>query len=623
MTLPIIEQPLYGEVLIETSPWATPFVWSDRTASLVAGFNYSQGGRVGTPGSSQVDVGTLNATFKNLASVPAVGELVRISFSKFAGYAFVGYVQDVSQRIVFDNSVSYTTPITLTTLNCVDWVGYVSQFQLVGMNGIDIITGTDNTTSQYTFGQRVAAINKSIDPTYATKMLTPITVGSFKYMGDTDYVGSISEHLNLVSNSAQTYWFAKNVIPTNKTTGRTGLIEVHSLASQVSSGYVFTDSAGTAGQLHYTEIDLENSTQNIGNEIVLNNRTRVDIIQPELTRIGGFNETNFMIVNNKEVVGIGIDREEKASDSTSITTYGNRQSVFDTNIPLSFVWGNYISNPSAEYSDDGYSGIANSKVRRRQPLQDANPFAAYDGLWAMRARQSTAAASTRIVFSGGESDGIPVVGGITYTIKAQAARGTISRTDMISSMTIDWYNDDETVISSSTTANTTLTTANTWYLVTGGFIAPATAVRATIRMSFARSGGGNISVGDRLWSDAWLFHRGGAPFLADDYFDGDTTWVPNYSYGWTGGVGTSQSMKMSNLIDNMATEILARYSTTSIRATRIRWNAQEKLSAIPSLSVGKTLSLVYKGTTTTYRIVGIDGNVDPERYMIDYYLVKV
>jgi hypothetical protein len=60
-----------------------------------------------------------------------------------------------------------------------------------------------------------------------------------------------------------------------------------------------------------------------------------------------------------------------------------------------------------------------------------------------------------------------------------------------------------------------------------------------------------------------------------------------------------------------------------MRASRIRWNAQEDLTAVSSLVVGSTISLVYKSTTTTYRIVGIDGTVDPDRYMIDYYLAKV
>jgi hypothetical protein len=408
-------------------------------------------------------------------------------------------------------------------------------------------------------------------------------------------------------------------LPTNITTGRNSLIYGNLTDNVQSSGKTFTDVAGSAGQLHYTEIDFENSTANVANNIVLNNRSRFYVEAAEVTKIGGFNEENFVVVNNANVTGIGRDVTQEAIDSTSVTTYGVRRAELETNISYWWASGvfNLVVNPSVEYSDDGYSGIANAKVRRREPLKDANPFSAYKGLWAMRARQSTAAASTRISFSGGEADGIPVVAGTTYYIKGYAARGTVSRTDMISSMTIEWFNDDETSISTSTTSNTTLTTANTWYLVSGSATAPANAVRATIRMSYARSGGGNISVGDRLWADAFSLSRSTA-----SYFDGDFPTSTTYLYGWTGGVGTSPSYRVSNAVDDLAQDILTKYSTTSMRVTRIRWNAQEQLSAIPALSVGKSISLIYKNTTTTYRIVGIDASIDPERYMIDYYLVK-
>jgi hypothetical protein len=617
MTLPIIEQPLYGEMLIETSPWATPFVWTDRTASLVAGFNYSQGGRVGPPGSSQVDVGTLNATFKDLASVPAVGALVRISFSKFAGYAFVGYVQDVSQRIVFDNSISLSTPVTLTTLHCSDWAGYISQFQAVGVGGSHPTTGIDETTSYYPYVYRAAALNKIIDPAFSTKMIMANSTGAGRYMGDTDFVANFSEHLDLMCVTGQAFWYPRNVIPTNITTGRDGLVEITQTLN--SSGKTFTDLVGSAGQLHYTEIDIENSTQNVANTVVLNNRTRINIADIEVTKIGGFNEQNFVVINNTNVVGVGLDRVQKNSDTTSITTYGNRQSQFQTNVGSEVVGSsfNLVTNPSMEYSDDGYSGL-NAKVRRRKPSEDPTPFAAYNGLWAMRARQSTAITNCRITFSGGESDGIPVVAGTTYYIKGYALRGTPSRTDTRASMTIDWYNDDETIISSSATSDVSLTTANTWYLVSGSGVAPAGAVRVIFRMTFSRTGGGNISVGDRMWGDAFSFSKAN-----DTYFDGDTKWNSAYGYFWTGGVGSSPSGKIGNWVDNLSSTILTKYSTTSLRVSRIRWNAQENLASIPALSVGKTISLVYKGTTTTYRIIGIDGNVDPERYMIDYYLVKV
>jgi hypothetical protein len=619
MTLPIIEQPLYGEILIETSPWSTPFVWTDRTSNLVSGLNYSEGGRVGTPGSSSVDVGTLNATFKNLSTVPVVGNLVRISFSKFAGYAFTGYVQDVSQRIVFDNSVSLTTPITLTTIFCSDWVGYVSQFQAIGAGGF-LADGTLITNSDYEWESRVIALNRIIDSSGSTVLIEGVTANDGYNLGDTDFVGSLSEHLDLMTRTnPDSFWYGQHNLPTNKTTGRTHLVRVDDSTTVVSSGKTFTDVSGSAGQLHYTEIDFENSSQNVANTIVVNNASRLHIGDAEVTRIGGFNEENYVVVNKSNVVGILDQTTHARTDATSITTYGIRQADFETNatVSTSTVF-NLVINPSMEYDDNGYSGIANAKVRRRQPSQDANSFSAYIGLWAMRARQSTAAASTRITFSGGEADGIPVVAGTTYYVKGYAARGTISRTDMISSMTIEWFNDDEASISTSTTANTTLTTANTWYLVSGSAAAPANAVRATVRMSFARSGGGNISVGDRLWGDAFMLSKS-----SDSYFDGDVATNNSNIYGWTGGVGASPSFKTTNIVDQLSQQFVNIYSTTSMRATRIRWNAQESLSAIPSLTVGKTISLVYKATTTTYRIIGIDATVDPERYMIDYYLQKV
>lgn len=626
MALPIIEQPLYGEMLIETSPWATPFVWTDRTASLVAGFNYSQGGRVGTPGSSQVDVGTLNATFKDLASVPAVGALVRISFSKFAGYAFVGYIENVSQRVVFDNSISLTTPVTLTTLHCVDWVGYISQFQAVGVGAVNTTSGAVIDSSYYAQDTRVAALNKIMDPSFSAKIISTVFSGTL-LLGDTDLVGTIAQHLDLVAVSAQTYWYPINVIPTNTTTGRTGLIGMRRLdQSPISSGYTFTDLAGTAGQLHYTEIDIENSTANIANTIVINNRARGAVIGfPGVTQIGGFNETNFMVINDSQVVGIALDHVEKATDTTSITTYGNRQSEFDACVSYGNVAAvNYVNNPSVEYSDNGYfAGVTSNKVRRRKPSEDPNPFSAYSGQWAIRSRQATANATPRIGFNGGESDGVYVdqPGLVTNTFYAYAARGTVSRVDMRAQARIDWYDDNEALISSTTGSNVSLTNANQWYAVSASAVPPANAVRATLNVIYNRSGGGNVFVNDNLWADAWYFGQGsvGAPA----YFDGDSPWNSTYGFTWSGGVGTSSSISFGNSVDTLATALLTKYSTTSLRVSRIRWNAQEQLSAIPSLSVGKTLSIVYKGTTTTHRIIGIDASVDPERYMIDYYLQKV
>jgi hypothetical protein len=202
------------------------------------------------------------------------------------------------------------------------------------------------------------------------------------------------------------------------------------------------------------------------------------------------------------------------------------------------------------------------------------------------------------------------------------ARGTPGRADARFQLQIDWKNDDEATISSSTGALVNLTTAQTWYDSTVGGTVPVGATRAVVRVIIGRSGGGNQSVGDRYWADGLTMYRSDL-FSSKPYFDGDFAWTTTNGYMWTGGVGSSPSLRTINYVDDIAADLLTQYSTTSLRVSRIRWNAQENLASIPALSVGKTISLIYKGTTTTYRIIGIDGNVDPERYMIDYYLVKV
>jgi hypothetical protein len=621
MAIPIIERPLYSRIKIETSPWQASFTWTDQTALLVNGINYSQGGRVFAPGESQVDAGTLNASFKNMGTVPAVGSLVRVSVVGTAGYAFVGYVQDVSQRVVFPDGVSRTSPITVTTLHCVDWVAYVSQFQLVGVGGANFTTGVSDTISYYPWENRVAAINKAVDASYATKLVAAVGyLGTYTALGDTDLVANISNHLDLICNTVQTYWYPRNVLPTNITTGRTGLVEVR-LGTPVSSGKTFTDVVGTAGQLHYTEIDIENSSQNVANTIVLKNRSRSQVGWQELTKIGGFNETNYMVINNENVVGIAVESEQRKTDSTSIGIYGNRQTEIETNVGQLIIDFNMIANPSAEYSDDGYSGLAATRVRRRKPLDEATPFAAYNGEWAMRSYQSTAAATAQFRYSGGESDGIPVIpsGGNNYRFQAWVARGTPGRADARFQLQIDWQNDDETVISSTTGALVNLTAGQTWYQGTVAGPAPTGATRAVARIIIGRSGGGNHTVGDKYWADGLTM----AYSTTIPYYDGDTPWTSTWGYYWTGAVGLSPTIRFQNYVDDVATTILAANSTTSLRINRIRWNCQEDLTAIPDLSVGKTISIVYKGTTTTHRIVGIDGNIDPERYMLDLYLVKV
>jgi hypothetical protein len=258
-------------------------------------------------------------------------------------------------------------------------------------------------------------------------------------------------------------------------------------------------------------------------------------------------------------------------------------------------------------------------VRRRKPSEDANPFTAYNGQWAVRSRNIASAGSIRITYSGGESDGTPIANpGLTYYFWAQAARGTVSQTNTRAYVRIDWFDDSETSISTSTGSTVNLTTANTWYQLSVSGVAPANTTRAILYVFYERSSG-SMQPGDRVWADGFQFSRNST----STYYDGDKATSQTNIYGWTGGVGLSPSYKANNYVDNLADYWLAGYSTTSMRVSRIRWNAQENLQAVSSLKIGNYFTLTYKGTFASYRIIGIDANVDPDRYMIDYYLMKI
>lgn len=635
----IDETPLSGRVTIETGSWGgSSYTWTDQTDNVLNAV-YSEGGRLGTPGTSMVDVGTLAITYREISTIPAVNNLVRIRRTGTSEYFFTGYIQDVAQKLVIDPTVSTTVPVTFTTIYCLDWVGLLSQFQVAGAAGFDASQSTRKSLG-YDIYKRIQELNNAIDSTNATVFITLGPENEGQKLSDTSLVASAADHMELATVSAGAYWYATHNLPTNPTTGRDNLIEYKLDSTNVSSGKTFTDEVGSVGDLHYTEIDVENSSANVANNIVVRN---ANLVYPssdqEVTKFAGGNEQNFILVRGEKDYGLYLNTEWTYKDDTSIATYGNRIADVSTNVstqvmrtylaPTYYQHINLIANPSVEYSDLGYSGGANSRVRRRQPLRDANPFTAFSGEWAMRSRQIVGTAgNAQISYTGGESDGIPVVDSNWYTFKARAARGTVSRTDMRAQTRVFWYDVTETQIGSVVQGtNVSLTTANTWYELTSGRIqAPVGAVRATVQVFFTRTGGGSISNADIVWADGFQFfiERYNTGTLLDlDYFDGDTTPTNDYLYGWTGQVGDSPSVRYENTAYDVGVRIAAKYASTSLRATRIRWNAQENLGAVSSLTVGKTISLKFNGTTATYRIIGIDGELTYNRYMIDFYLLKI
>lgn len=627
----IDETPLLGRVTVETGVWnGSTFVWTDQTSTIVQA-SYQEGGRLGTPGASMVDTGTLAVVYRDMTPVPGVGALIRIRRAGTTEYAFTGYIQDIASKVTYDFSLS-TTPITFTTLYCLDWVGLASQFQLLGIGGKETDGSNAVNDNLHFLDDRVRAINRFIDPSGATVFVTNIvSVGLGRQINDTDLIGTIPNHLDIAAISAGAYWNATHVLPTNPTTGRDGLLEIYRTTSTGASGKTFTDGAGLAGELHYTEIDLENSSANIANSIVLRNLSRYSPREAEVLTVGGVDEKNFVEIDGQQRAGFMLETSWKEEDATSIATYGLRQTEIETCVATATdlifpTENNLISNPSAEYTGEGYFGSSAAKTRRVKPANDPNPFIPPAGLgeYSVRTILRTANATPPIVFEGTVSDGIIAFAGSEYMFSLYAYRGIPNRTDVRVRARIQWIDANDDVISTVLGAQVSCPAA-TWVQANSGRVtAPSGTVRLTVAADFNRSGGGNFSVGDRLWADGFsLYKYGPNPNTVPAYFDGDTPDTSTHVHLWTGSPGASASYREPNKIDETANSVLAQYANTSNRATRIRWNAQENLTAVAELRVGRSVIVKNNGTTGTYRIIGIDGNLTRSRYVIDYYLVKI
>lgn len=633
----IDERPLAARMTVETGVWGgSSYTWTDETSKIVTA-SYQEGGRLGLPGGSLVDTGSLAVVYRDIATVPAIGSLIRISRAGTSEYAFTGYVQDVASKVTYDFSTS-TSPITFTTLYCLDWVGYASQFQLLGIGGKTSTGAYSPDPGRHDLESRVHAFNRFIDSSGATVLVSNLSGAGGTAIAATDKISTLSDHLDLAAISTGANWNATHNLPTNPTTGRDGLIEIYRATSSGSSGKTFTDGTGLAGELHYTEIDFESSSQNIANSIVLNNRSFYEIQNPEIVTSGGVDSQNFVEIDGQKLNGFMLDNFWKEENASSISTYGLRQTEIETCLGVgtsktSVQYPNLIPNPSAEYNSDGFAAASGGKIRRVKPTEEPTPFSPFTNLgeWVMRNTITTAGTTAAIIAVGNNSDGIRVVAGQDYFVFAKATRGTLSRADTRARIRVNFFDENDNGLGVPAGPYTNITTANTWYtLDTAGLItAPAGAVRCQVQVEFSRTGGANLFVGDRYYADGYfLWNRLVlAPFIyptsVPAYFDGDTPDTNTFLHFWTGSPGASTSYREPNLIDTRAGEIVTQYAATSNRATRIRWNAQENLSAVSSLAVGKSVVVKYNGTTTTHRIIGISASLDYSRYVIDYYLLKI
>lgn len=564
------EASLYANLHVETSPVQTTASWTDHIAT-VRDISLSRGGYEPFAGINQVQPGSGTITLVDNTATILPGYWVKVRYNSTIIWG--GYIQDVQQNYTNVNGVFYE----LKTLTVLDWAAWIAQFPI------------SNLEKENTWYLR----NRDIDALVPGTPVAPASGSGI--FGGTDYLlnnRTGAEVLDITYNSmANGWWRSEATAPT----GTSYLNLIQTGYTTTANDVALTDGShtGTPTNLtYYTDIEVATRTSQVVNSVRVNNFHAVDT---------GFGITEELTTTYEK------------SDSSSIATYGSRFAECDANIGLTTQGINLVANPSYEDTDyeltstNFYSSI-------EQPTLDAGgAWDAYDGLNAFRA-YNLAGSGTNT--SQGLDDRINVVAGTTYYAMAYAA--TTGSGSIRARTRIDWYNEANTLLSTSFGSFVSLSSFKTWYKTSTSATAPANAKYARLTVYFDRGGTLTFVTGTKLWMDGLYFGSSNEA----SWWDGDTTDTATNIYGWTGTPNASPSFRAPNLVDTLATQFLADNATAKYSPYTIRVNAQANLTAVQLFDLYESIYVWFDSHRWTSVVTGIQHNIsinadNTTRWMID------
>jgi len=589
--------PLYGDVTIEVADnTAVTPTWVNVSADLL-NVTATRGGERTIAGEAETQVGQLSAMFNDLTTMPLVGWWVRVRIQ--GSNIWAGFVNDVNTVTVFDDNtpgLSYE----VTTLSCSDWVALTANVTKEG-------SVTYPMTSVYGINMTAAeafdGFNNAISTAYDLIAYDPDY--TIHEVGETDVVATVAEHIDLVNSSIFTdggRWYSTTLAPTTNHAPAGGIQAA--LYETAGSVPLFTDQASG---LRYTDIVVENSARNVSNIITLDNRSMIR-------------------ASNNPKLRVFADEPWTVSNATSVALYGERRADVPTRVQSVFNLHNLKRdinlcwNPNAEYDTNGYlvDSSASTNIRRFKPSDEATPFDAYDGDYALRRTFLVAGPNTNIMYNGDGGEGIKVTAGYGYKFLVRGARYTTA-TDAQIRADIIWYDDNGAVISTITGTPVTMTNIRTWYAASHSGTAPATAVTAKIRATFLRSGGTNFAIGAKLYADAFTFQEVTSLTDTITYFSGDTEDTTGFLYSWFGQPGWSESGRFVNYLQYVGELRTDTYSDTTRQAVEVRWNAADDFTAAAALDLYQQVRVrnanVAAGVEQLFLIVGMQWEITTETIM--------
>lgn len=556
----IEEASLYADLHVETSPVAGTAVWTDHIAT-VRDVSLTRGGQEPFIGVNNVETGSGTISLVDNTATIEPGYWVKVSYQSTIIWA--GFVQDVNTNFTFIEGVTYE----VKTLVVLDWVAWISQWSFAEYPADAAWWNwSDN-------------INLKIDPAGFNKPLVEFPTGTAMSWSFPKIVGqtSVAEVLDLLANSVTGgFWRANLAVPTGSTSGIDSLVSLYNVPSGFGSCGTLvdgTETSSTLSDVNYVDIEMAKQTSAVVNNVIVS--------------------------NTFDNAGTAIVTEYQRSDSTSVATYGSRLATIDTGVVTTQVV-NMSSWPSFEGRDYSIS-TTNFNTSTEQPALDSSGvWAAYSGTQALRAYNN---AGTGTNTSQGNDERISVTAGVTYYAIAYAA--TSASNSIRARTRIDWYNEANTVISTTFGSFVSLTSQRTWFKTTTSAAAPAGAVFARVLVYFDRGGSSTFVITTKLWVDGVYFGTSNVT----DWFDGNTTDTSTLLYDWYGDPNLSQSFRMTNHLHTLAGDFLTDNKNPKYSPLSVRINSQDKLSVTSTYDLYKTVNIWRDAHRWTAYITGINHEI--------------
>ena len=421
--------------------------------------------------------------------------------------------------------------------------------------------------------------------------------------------GTLVDHFDLATQSVGAYWWVDKLNTTQFTQDFDYVVPSAKFSDVVADGNIY-----------YNDIKTSFDTTAVINDITFDNIGR---------RESAFATGSFE----------AYDVEWNERDTTSVTNWGARNYSLTTNLYTQTNRINIVPNPSAAYGTNytfvqadanrrylraelsriAVGGTGNLPVGTTQPANGAGGFV-------ICAIATANVPSLVTLFTGEEniqtafgttSGYFRAAAGTQFTASVYVRTGVNNTANATARLDVNWINDVGGSTGNNSSTTVTIGSAG-WTRLTVTATAPANTYAARLAVIHFYGGANNTNY--RYYSTCAQLE---AASSASTWFSGDTTDDATYVYEWEGVPGQSRSIRYNNMMDTRTGELLADFATPIVRVDSLRWNTAQNPTLATNMDIGSTLNIEFNGTTALYRVVGINHDINTERWMITLQVAKV